>query len=279
MRELAQFQSFQALWRARVEASEQLRMHDDRAEQEFWKRFMAKKTGYTPSASAQQVMERFLLPEIHALGIETVLEWGPGWGNYTIPLAQNCRRVDCLDISPDVLAFVRKIGEEQGCRNIRTIQSKWEDYRPGERYDLVFGYNCFYRQADLAACLLKMDRAAKKLCVAGMNSGLAPAWVRELADAGMPHSWEWKDYPYFAGVLYQLGIFANVTVLPYEYALDYRDTETMLREECGSWADQSPQRERAMEILSKYFVRLPDGSWHGTAQYHSGIVWWSPVSK
>ena len=55
---------------------------------------------------------------------------------------------------------------------------------PGRTYDLVFGYNCFYRQADLAGCFARMDAAAGKLCVAGMNTGLAPAWVRELDAAG-----------------------------------------------------------------------------------------------
>ena len=40
-------------------------------------------------------------------------------------------------------------------------------------------------------------RQANKLCVAGMNTGLAPAWVRELDEAGGRVSWEWKDYIYF----------------------------------------------------------------------------------
>ena len=275
MKELAQFESFNALWRNHVESSEQLRMRDDQAEREFWRKFMARKTGYAPTPSSIQVVERFLLPQIRILGIETVLEWGPGWGNYTIPLAQNCRRVDCVDISPDVLAFLEKIGREQGCQNIHTIQSKWEDYRSEERYDLVFGYNCFYRQVDLAECLLRMNRAAKKLCVAGMSSGLAPIWVRELAQAGMPRSWEWKDYPYFAGVLYQMGIFANVTVFPYKHEYVYGDMETMLREECGRWAEE--HREQAEKILRRHFTQAEDGTWHGTAQYHSGLVWWAPV--
>ena len=174
MKELAQFQSFDQLWREHVTCSELPRMHDDQIEQDFWQRFMAKKTGFAPSVSSRQVVSRFLLPKLQEYGIETALEWGPGWGNYTIPLAKSCRQVDCVDISRDVLSFLQKIGREEGCENIRLIQSKWEDYQPERTYDLVFGYNCFYRQADLAACLLKMNRAAKKLCVAGMDSGLAP---------------------------------------------------------------------------------------------------------
>ena len=36
-------------------------------------------------------------------------------------------------------------------------------------------------------------------------------------------------------------------------------------------------QEKAMEILGRHFTRLPDGSWQGKTQYHSGIVWWTPV--
>ena len=277
MKELAQFQSFDQLWREHVTCSELPRMHDDQIEQDFWQRFMAKKTGFAPSVSSRQVVSRFLLPKLQEYGIETALEWGPGWGNYTIPLAKSCRQVDCVDISRDVLSFLQKIGREEGCENIRLIQSKWEDYQPERTYDLVFGYNCFYRQADLAACLLKMNRAAKKLCVAGMDSGLAPIWTRELAQAGMPNSWEWKDYPYFAGTLYQLGIFANVTVLPYEQVYTYKNTEELLQAECSPWAQEPRLQEKAMEILGRHFTRLPDGSRQGKTQYHSGIVWWTLV--
>ena len=277
MKQLAEFQDFNALWRAHVEQSESLRMHDDQAERDFWQRFMSRKSGYAPDNSSRQVVERFLIPQIRELSIETALEWGPGWGNYTIDLLKNCRRVDCVDISPDVLSFLKRIAREQNCQEPNTIQAKWEDFQPSAQYDLVFGYNCFYRQPDLAGCLKKMNAAAKKLCVAGMNSGLAPIWTRELAQAGMPVSWEWKDYPYFAGVLYQLGIFANVTVLPYEMTYSYPNDEALLQGECPQWAQDPPLRQKALDILNRHFTHLSDGGWQAKAQYHSGIVWWRPV--
>lgn len=33
-------------------------------------------------------------------------------------------------------------------------------------------------------CFRRMDRAAGKLCVVGMNTGLAPAWIHGLDEAG-----------------------------------------------------------------------------------------------
>ena len=128
-----------------------------------------------------------------------------------------------------MLDFVLRAGAERGRDNITAFHAKWEAFTPGRRYDLVFGYNCFYRQADLADCFRRMDRAADKLCVAGMNTGLAPAWLHELDAAGGRVSWEWKDYIYFVGVLYQMGIDANVMVLPFEKELSYPDTDALVR--------------------------------------------------
>lgn len=113
----------------------------------------------------------------------------------------------------------------------------------------MFGYNCFYRQGDLADCFARMTRAANKLCVAGMNTGLAPAWVRELDEAGGRVSWEWKDYIYFVGVLYQMGIDANVMVLPFEKELVYPDTDALVRGECARCAPGAIDPDTARDIL------------------------------
>ena len=43
----------------------------------------------------------------------------------------------------------------------------------------------------------------------GDEHGAGSCWVRELDEAGGRVSWEWKDYIYFVGVLYQMGIDAT----------------------------------------------------------------------
>ena len=174
MRERVPMTDFARQWAEHVAASASPRMTDDQAERDFWHAFMTRKT-YAPEPSALQVLER-LRPLLRARGVETALEVGPGWGSYTLTLAELCREVACVDLSRDVLDFVLQAGAERGRDNITAFHAKWEEFTPERRYDLVFGYNCFYRQADLADCFRRMDRAADKLCVAGMNTGLAPAW-------------------------------------------------------------------------------------------------------
>lgn len=172
MRERVPMTDFARQWAEHVAASASPRMTDDQAERDFWHAFMTRKT-YAPEPSALQVLER-LRPLLRARGVETALEVGPGWGSYTMTLAELCREVACVDLSRDVLDFVLRAGAERGRDNITAFHAKWEAFTPERRYDLVFGYNCFYRQADLADCFRRMDRAADKLCVAGMNTGLAP---------------------------------------------------------------------------------------------------------
>lgn len=274
MKERVAIPDFARQWTEHVEASTSLRMTDDQAEQNFWRDFIKRKT-YSPEPSALQVLD-YLRPLLRTHGVETALELGPGWGSYTITLAELCREISCVDISQDVLDFVLRVGAEHGHTNISAYHAKWEAFTPEKRYDLVFGYNCFYRQAYLMDCFRRMDHAADKLCVVGMNTGLAPAWVHELDEAGGQVNWEWKDYIYFVGVLYQMGIDPNVAVLPFEKRLSYPDTDALVQGECARCAPGTVDADTAKAILCRHFTQMPDGSWQATANYHSGVVWWTP---
>ena len=279
MRERVKFQDFNVLWRTHVCRNESLRMTDDQAERDFWRAFMGRKAGYCPDGSSRQVVADVLLPLLQKYDIRTALEWGPGWGNYTIDLAKACQSVDCVDISQDVLTFIQRAGTEQGCGNIRTFAAKWEDFTPQRTYDLVFGYNCFYRQKDLADCFSRMDRTAEKLCIAGMNSSLAPAWIHAFAQAGAEVRWEWKDYIYFIGVLYQMGIDPQVAVLPFTKVVQYPDEAAMLEGERSRCVPGTIDDKTALQILRRHLVRQPDGQFRAEVPCHSGIVWWIPTGR
>lgn len=277
MRERVPIPDLARQWAERVAASTSLRMRDDGAERAFWRSFIRQKA-YAPEPSAIQVLER-LTPLLREHGVETALELGPGWGSYTLTLAELCREVACVDLSRDVLDFVLRAGAEHGRHNITAFHAKWEEFTPERRYDLVFGYNCFYRQADLTDCFRRMDRAADKLCVVGMSTGLAPDWVRALDEAGGQVSWEWKDYIYFVGALYQMGIDPNVMVLPFEKEIVYPDTAALVRGECARCAPGALSPETAEAILCRYFTPTPEGGWRATARFRSGVVWWTPVHQ
>ena len=92
MKQRVALPDFNQMWAGHVAASPSPRMHDDGAERAFWRDFMARKS-YAPEPSSRQVL-RHLRPLLRAMGVETALELGPGWGSYTLDLAALCR--DCL---------------------------------------------------------------------------------------------------------------------------------------------------------------------------------------
>ena len=122
MKERVPIPDFARRWAEHVAASTSLRMTDDRAEQDFWRTFIRKKV-YAPEPSALQVLA-YLRPLLRAHRVETALELGPGWGSYTITLAELCREVACVDISRDVLDFVLRAGAERGLTNLSAFHAK-----------------------------------------------------------------------------------------------------------------------------------------------------------
>ena len=101
------------------------RTADDDSERSFWREFMAAKGSYAQDEYAGPIAKE--IANILGPGkYDSILELGPGWGNYTFDLARHCRRMRCVDISPDVLNYITGIGTEKGFA-IETEVSKWED--------------------------------------------------------------------------------------------------------------------------------------------------------
>ena len=272
---MVSFLDFDALWAEHVRNSDSERMKDDEKERAFWKSFIAQRRNHSPDPSSRFVLEK-ILPVIHGYEIETGVEMGPGWGNYTLDLAKECKALSCVDISRDILDYILKISAEQGLANIRTIHAKWEDFSADKEYDLAFGYNCFYRQRSLKDCFARLSAAAKKLCMAGMNSGPLPPWTREMAEEGAEVKFDGKDYIYFVNVLYQMGYLPQLMVLPFEKPLVYESREALFRNEVSGRLKRELAPEKAMEILEKYFQKNSQGFFTAKTQIHCGIVWWEP---
>lgn len=189
---------FETLWREELKNQKgeySPRMTDDEVERDFWRRFMGKREHYVQDDWAVKMSEA-VRGILKGYAPETILEIGPGWGNFTADLTGCCRRVTCVDISPDVLGFLKRALRKEGRPEIETVCSKWEDFVPKKRYDAVFGYNCFYRMLDLKECILRINNTAEKICVMGMGTG------------------ERRIYIYFVNMLFQLGIAANVLAVP-----------------------------------------------------------------
>lgn len=257
------------------------RQRDDGEERAFWKRFMEKKHGYVQDDSARQITER-LRKLLEGVRRDTILEIGPGWGNYTVGLSKLCRRLTCVDLSPDVLNFIERITQEEQCRNVETVCAKWEDYTEQEQYDVVFGYNCFYRMHDLRACMEKMNRVARELCIMGMGMGeMPPAYLEMERELGLSFHFGKKDYIYFVNILYQMGIDGALTVLPFQRRQVYDSWEEAVRQETRFLRGQEEalhgRRAEIEEILRRHLIRRGDGAWEAVHQFRGALLSWQPA--
>ena len=259
------------------------RQTDDETEREFWKNFMKKKNGYRQDETAAPVMNA-VKKILDGYDVDSILEIGPGWGNYTIELSRLCRSLTCVDISPDVLSYIGRIAKENGRPNITGLLSKWEDVKPERKYDVVFGYNCFYRIKDLEQCFRQMDLSARKLCMAGMGMGMMPPYYSEMKEKlGCRLLYGRKDMIYFINILYSMGIDADMKIIPLKKKFIYGSWDEALRGETSrldapqEWIAE--KRPEIQEILSRYFRMREDGKLEYEYVFRGAVVSWEPCCQ
>ena len=276
-------EDFALLWQEalkRDDGTYSQRLSDDQAEIDFWHRFMEKRKTYQQDPWAVK-MSSAVCEVISGLSPETVLEIGPGWGNYTMDLADICRELTCLDISPDVLRFINRWSRELGKTEINTVCCKWEDFEADRKYDVIFGYNCFYRMLHLRECLEKMDRMAGKMCIIGMGMGEIEKYYLEMEEQlGVRLVYDKKDYIYFVNILYQMGIDANVKVIPLLKDISFGDWDQVVQYGTSCLYNRQDEMEEHGEkiekILRKYFIKKQDGNYHYRYDYRGTLVYWKP---
>lgn len=274
---------FSILWKEALKQEDgtySRRLSDDQAEKEFWHHFMEKKSVYQQDGWAHVMMgEVKNLLKSHQ--VHTIMEIGPGWGNFTMELADCCDTLTCVDISEDVLQYIDRTARELGKKNIFSICSKWENMSGTENCDVVFGYNCFYRMLELKECLRIMNRTATRLCIVGMSvDGMTPYDLELKTALGARIVHDKKDYIHFVNILYQMGIDANVKVVPLEKELVYPGWAETVRSVMARVRDAdmllAEHGEEVEQILKKYFKEAADGTCRYRLSYRGTLVYWEP---
>lgn len=259
------------------------RLSNDGEEMEFWHRFMQKRSVFKQDSWAVK-MSAQVTQIVKEYNPQSILEIGPGWGNFTMDLVDITQNLTCVDISRDVLKFIKNAGKELKQKEIKTIWSKWEDFSVSEQYDVVFGYNCYYRMFHLSDCFKKMNQAARKLCVIGMGMGEPEPYYKDMEDyLGLKFIRDKKDYIYFVNILYQLGIDPNVKVIPLSKDVVYDSFEDVIRGETSGLYHREEAIKKCKEeievILKKYFKLKKDRKYHYQYTYRGALVYWEPSNR
>lgn len=238
-------------------------------EQAFWH----DRAGICKQDEYAQVVFEALVREIGNREIRSVIEIGPGWGNYTIPLAQRYERLSAVDVSPDNLSYLRSRLNSMG-RPIHTVCSPWEEAKV-LKADLVFGYNCLYRLQEPERFLEKMDKSAEKLCVIGMNRPPELPWLRDLEQAGISLHYTRQGCEQLQEVARDLGIPARLINIPNVRTYHYESEQALLKRAEG-FLLKPCDRRKLMALLLPYHRQEADGSLSCEYHFYSQLLVWEP---
>jgi len=194
-----------------------------------------------------------------------VLDIGAGPGTLTIPIAPDVREVTAVEPGAGMVIILKQQAQRNGIRNITCVQKIWEDINLSRDlkapYDVVIA-SLSLTMYDIREALKKMDEAASGSVHLFWFVDM-PFWERMYADLweplhGMPYHPGPKADCLF-GVLYQMGIYADVTMLPLskEYRFGNRDDMTaFFRKRFGA---ETPEQERIVdEYVSPRIRKLGD---------------------
>jgi len=111
------------------------------------------------SISKKKEIELFSarLSELFA-GAKRVLEIGAGTGIFTLPIARHCKEVSAVDISGNMLAFLKTKAEAEGLTNIRTVQGNAETCELEGDFSVVCAFASLEYVSDLPGLLSRLDR-------------------------------------------------------------------------------------------------------------------------
>ncbi|ANY75252.1 hypothetical protein BBD41_23225 [Paenibacillus ihbetae] len=248
------------------------RMSDDAKEEAFWEGFIPKKTDALDdyAADIRQELLQFIEPTDH------VLEIGPGWGNYTFAAAEKATSLTCVDSSRTVIHHLRKESKRLGLERTRYIHAKWEESVPNERFDVVFGINCYYRMQEIDRALINMNNASKRWAIIGLTTGPEKPHLWEIhRKLGYKVKFQRRDYIYLTNLLYELGIDVNCKMLNLERTYRYDSEEQLLKDNLAPILDADYDRKAAEKIL-KHFVTEENGGFLYRHRFKAALLYWKP---
>ena len=159
----------------------------------------------------------------------TVLDIGSGPGTLTIPLARKAKNVTALDVSPAMLAKLQNKTARQGIRNIRYINSSWQDAFAKKQvgiHDVVVASRSLMTDdiKEALSNIIAVTGKAAYLTFPVIHLPFDWEVYRVIGRRGKKH----PPYIYAYNLLYQMGIQANVEILCSKVTVRFVNVEEAL---------------------------------------------------
>lgn len=267
---------WQALIRARATQMDAAYARLGRTSADFWDRRARNFHRTTRSSASNDPLYLFLRE--HVTPAHSVLDVGAGTGRFTLALAPLVAHVTALEPNPSMLHYLSEEVTACGLTNVTPIQSTWENAPTDLQADLVVCSHVLYPIMDIVPFLQKLHAASKQACylylrAIAIDALTAPLWQHfHGSERCLP-----PGYIHAQDVLYELGIYANVTAVTVPYTFHYPSLDAAEDElmEQLILEDTTQTRAELRTMLTHWLIEGKDGSWHSPEQNTtSAILWW-----
>jgi SAM-dependent methyltransferase len=240
---------------------------------QFWDK---RAPSFAKAASETDYAKKFLKilkPQPHW----NVLDMGCGGGTIAVPLSKMVSSVTAVDFSAKMLDALRSRYEAEGIGNITTLQGSWEDDwgKLGVKdYDVAIASRSLVSD-DMLISIIKLNTVARKRVYLVTLVGDGPYDRRIFEAIGRPLHSE-PDYIYTYMMLYQMGIFANVTFIEEIRNRTYKDMAEAIESTKWMFQDMTPEEEKKLVTYVKDNLVLQAGSWKFSYKrlVRWAVMWW-----
>ncbi len=209
-----------------------------------------------------------------------VLDIGAGPGTLAIPLAPLMREVTAVEPGAGMVAILRDRARQEGIRNITCVQKRWEDVDLSHDlktpFDVVIA-SLSLTMHDIREALQKMDAASSDTVHLFWFADM-PFWERMYADLweslhGRPYHPGPKADCLF-GVLYQMGIYANVTMLPLSKEYRFQSWQEMLSFFRTRFGAKTPKQLKVVDEYISPLIHKKGGTVFISGDSTFAHIWW-----
>ena len=195
-----------------------------------------------------------------------ILDIGAGAGAIAVPLSRRAAAVTAVEPARAMREVMEQVVREAGIENITIVGRHWEETNP-ERdldppYDVVFA-SFSLGMPDLRAAIEKMNRVCSGTVAVFHFAGL-PYWEQVMLDTWPDlHGVAYQPGPkadVIFNLLYQMGIYPDVSVSSYEHTLSVPDLDAGVDALRGRLlVETSEQEDTLREYLAARLIEEDDG--------------------
>lgn len=196
------------------------RKSNDAVEQAFWDKIAPLYTKEYNLNNDTDLLKEKMLAKIDNGG--SVLEIGPGTGNFTVFLAKKASHVLGIDFSYAMIRELQKRLLEEKIYNVQLHQGKWEEYDIKSSYDYIVSVNSLYRIQDMEYALTKMYACCNKGLI--IVRTIQRPFLYEIYKKYGIDVKECLDYQLMPILFWKNGIHADVEYVKYNKKVFYKST-------------------------------------------------------